>query len=136
MIGKGVYSTGGMILTGKLKHSHENLSQCHFVHQKSNLDWYGTETGLPRANNPENVTTNDRTTNLRPISMKNERNYVGLELWVYPALVMELTNNPSGLAMCRFHRLFNHLFVCMVPCYVMQSCATCRVNSVASSSTV
>ena len=54
-----------MILTGKLKHSQENLSQCHFVYQKSHLDWSGIETGLPRASSPDYVTMNDRATNFK-----------------------------------------------------------------------
>jgi hypothetical protein len=29
---------GGMILTGKLKISEKNLSQCHLVHHKSYMD--------------------------------------------------------------------------------------------------
>jgi hypothetical protein len=32
------WSTGGMKLTGKTEELRENLSQCHFVHQKSHMD--------------------------------------------------------------------------------------------------
>jgi hypothetical protein len=31
-------SHGGKILTGKLKKSKKNLSQCHFLHHKSHMD--------------------------------------------------------------------------------------------------
>jgi hypothetical protein len=33
---------------GKLKKSEENLSQCHFVHYKSHMDWPGLVPGPPR----------------------------------------------------------------------------------------
>jgi hypothetical protein len=33
---------------GKPKNSGKNLSQCHFVHNKSNMDWPGIEPGPPR----------------------------------------------------------------------------------------
>ena len=120
-----------MILTGKLKHSQEHLSQCDFVHEKSNLDWSGIETGLPRANSAEYVATNDRATALRSISIKNERNYISLGLRVYPALLIGLTKSPSGLAICGFNCLFSCLFVCRILCFVLHSCATFRMNSVA-----
>jgi hypothetical protein len=32
----------------KPKNSGKNLSQCHFVHQKSHVDWPGIEPGPPR----------------------------------------------------------------------------------------
>jgi hypothetical protein len=32
---------------GKLKHSVKNLSQCHFVHHKSPMDWLMPVTGFP-----------------------------------------------------------------------------------------
>jgi hypothetical protein len=33
---------------GRPKYSEENLSQCHFVHQKSHMDSAGIETVSPR----------------------------------------------------------------------------------------
>ena len=33
---------------GKPKYSGKNLSQCHFVHQKSHMNWPGIETGRPQ----------------------------------------------------------------------------------------
>jgi hypothetical protein len=33
---------------GKPKYSEKNLSQCHFVHYKSHMDWPGIEPGPPR----------------------------------------------------------------------------------------
>jgi hypothetical protein len=32
----------------KQKYSRKNLSQCHFVHHKSRMDWPGIEPGPPR----------------------------------------------------------------------------------------
>jgi hypothetical protein len=43
------WSTGGMKLTGENRSTRgKNLSQCHFVHQKSHMDWPGIEPGPPR----------------------------------------------------------------------------------------
>jgi hypothetical protein len=33
----------------KPKYSGKNLSQCHFVHHKPQMDWPGIEPGLPQA---------------------------------------------------------------------------------------
>jgi hypothetical protein len=33
---------------GKPKYSGKNLSQCHFVHRKSHMDWPGIEPGPPQ----------------------------------------------------------------------------------------
>jgi hypothetical protein len=33
---------------GKPKYSGKNLSQCHFVHNKSHMDWPGIEPGPPQ----------------------------------------------------------------------------------------
>jgi hypothetical protein len=38
---------------GKPKDSEINLSQCHFVHQKSNMDWPKREPGTPRWNSDD-----------------------------------------------------------------------------------
>jgi hypothetical protein len=32
----------------KTKHPEKNLSQCHFVYHKFDMDWPGIETGSPR----------------------------------------------------------------------------------------
>jgi hypothetical protein len=38
---------GGMILTGKTEELEKHLSQCHFVHYKSHMDWPGRKPRLP-----------------------------------------------------------------------------------------
>jgi hypothetical protein len=37
-----------MTVTVKPKYSRETLSQRHFVHQKSNMEWCAIEPGVPR----------------------------------------------------------------------------------------
>jgi hypothetical protein len=38
-----VASSGVMILRGRAKNSEKNLSECHFVHYKSHVDFMGLE---------------------------------------------------------------------------------------------
>jgi hypothetical protein len=40
----------GVILTGKLKNSKKDLSQCHFVHHKSHIYWAQTCSERPVTN--------------------------------------------------------------------------------------
>jgi len=39
------YCIRGIILTGENKIPRENLHQCHFVDNKSHMDWSGTKPG-------------------------------------------------------------------------------------------
>ena len=38
-----------MILTGENRNTEKNLSQCHFAHHKSDMDWLGIELRLQRS---------------------------------------------------------------------------------------
>jgi hypothetical protein len=42
-----MWSIGGMIMTGEKHNRERNLSQCHFIHQKSHIDWPGIEPWPP-----------------------------------------------------------------------------------------
>jgi len=52
-------SSGGIILTGKLKYWKRNMSQCHFLHHKYKIVWLGIQ---PRSlqgqhsNKPSDIT--------------------------------------------------------------------------------
>jgi hypothetical protein len=43
-----VFHFNGALVEWNSKYSDKNLSQCHFVHHKSHMDWTGIESGPPR----------------------------------------------------------------------------------------
>jgi hypothetical protein len=48
MINEWIWSTDGMILTGKRRRTRRTIPQCHSVHHKSHTDWQKSEPGTPR----------------------------------------------------------------------------------------